>query len=287
MTCITSTENAQQTTRLCRLVRIDQPIHYGIARGDFGLLRDARIVLSDLAEVSQWLVSLVGRVATSDRCMDKTLNTATLSTRGARQGAFGGNVQAVIAPDGLPVWTWSVAPGLTHDLAAARDHALGVVSATSQLTRLAVMPAVMPVILSPSNGIRVAARPLSRQPCGNQELCHRLRQRAIYLSRKYENRARSTPKEPSPVIRFNVRAKMLLCSGVCRSGGDLAPQERRFDDGKNLDPSSSRLVAHCPWGPCPILNDPRWTTVVLFERTWRVSSTVGFAEAIKADSEFR
>ena len=47
---------------------------------------------------------------------------------------FGGNVQAVMRPDGLPVWVAAVQPGSTHDLTAARTHLLGALYwAASQL----------------------------------------------------------------------------------------------------------------------------------------------------------
>ena len=37
--------------------------------------------------------------------------------------AHGGNIQAVIAPDGFPLWVSPVEPGSVHDLTAARAHA--------------------------------------------------------------------------------------------------------------------------------------------------------------------
>ena len=36
----------------------------------------------------------------------------------------GGNVQAVLAPDGFPLWVSPVEPGSVHDITAARIHAL-------------------------------------------------------------------------------------------------------------------------------------------------------------------
>jgi hypothetical protein len=36
----------------------------------------------------------------------------------------GGNVQAVIAPDGFPLWVSQAEPGSVHDITAARAHAL-------------------------------------------------------------------------------------------------------------------------------------------------------------------
>jgi DDE superfamily endonuclease len=36
----------------------------------------------------------------------------------------GGNIQAVLAPDGFPLWVSQVEPGSVHDITAARIHAL-------------------------------------------------------------------------------------------------------------------------------------------------------------------
>ena len=36
----------------------------------------------------------------------------------------GGNIQAVLAPGGFPLWVSDVEPGSVHDLTAARIHAL-------------------------------------------------------------------------------------------------------------------------------------------------------------------
>jgi hypothetical protein len=38
--------------------------------------------------------------------------------------SHGGNLQAVIAPDGFPLWVSDVEPGSLHDITAARIHAL-------------------------------------------------------------------------------------------------------------------------------------------------------------------
>ncbi|MEV0971034.1 hypothetical protein [Microtetraspora glauca] len=37
---------------------------------------------------------------------------------------FGGNVQALFAPDGFPLWTSDVEPGGVPDIDAARTHVL-------------------------------------------------------------------------------------------------------------------------------------------------------------------
>src|SRR5438045_9780085 len=36
----------------------------------------------------------------------------------------GGNVQAIMRPDGLPLWTSEAEPGHVHDITAAQTHAL-------------------------------------------------------------------------------------------------------------------------------------------------------------------
>ncbi|TMM27976.1 MAG: transposase family protein, partial [Actinobacteria bacterium] len=44
---------------------------------------------------------------------------------------FGGNIQAVMRPDGLPIWVGPVEPGPVHDLTCAQDHALGALYAAA------------------------------------------------------------------------------------------------------------------------------------------------------------
>ncbi|MGH4019761.1 MAG: transposase family protein [Pseudonocardiaceae bacterium] len=44
---------------------------------------------------------------------------------------FGGNIQALFRPDGLPIWISPVEPGSIHDLTAPRDHVLGALYAAA------------------------------------------------------------------------------------------------------------------------------------------------------------
>lgn len=73
-------------------------------------------------------VVLDGTVVDSDRVAAKSTSAKgqiiDVWYSGKKHG-FGGNVQAVIRPDGLPVWVSEVEPGSTHDLSCAREHALG------------------------------------------------------------------------------------------------------------------------------------------------------------------
>jgi hypothetical protein len=59
--------------------------------------------------------------------------------RDGRPGAHGGNIQAVLAPDGFPLWISDEEPGSVHDLTAARIHALPALywAAAAQLPTLA------------------------------------------------------------------------------------------------------------------------------------------------------
>jgi len=72
-------------------------------------------------------VILDGTVIPGDRCREKTL-----SVRGevidvwysGKAHVHGGNIQAVMAPDGFPLWVSPAEPGSVHDITAARQHAL-------------------------------------------------------------------------------------------------------------------------------------------------------------------
>jgi hypothetical protein len=82
-------------------------------------------------------VVLDGKLFATDRLAEKTT-----SVKGEQIDAWysgkhrepGGNVQAVMAPDGFPLWVSDVAPGSVHDLTTARDQVLGALYwAASQL----------------------------------------------------------------------------------------------------------------------------------------------------------
>ena len=72
-------------------------------------------------------VILDGTVIEADRCKEPAV-----SVKGevidlwysGKAHAHGGNVQAVTAPDGFPLWVSDVEPGSVHDITAARIHAL-------------------------------------------------------------------------------------------------------------------------------------------------------------------
>ena len=72
-------------------------------------------------------VILDGTIICADRCREKTV-----SVQGelidvwysGKAHTHGGNIQAVIAPDGFPLWVSVCEPGSVHDITAARIHAL-------------------------------------------------------------------------------------------------------------------------------------------------------------------
>jgi len=82
-------------------------------------------------------VVLDGKVVASDRLTEtKTSKKGQVidAWYAGKTGDFGSNIQAVMRPDGLPIWTSVVEPGSVHDLTAARAHVLGALYwAASQL----------------------------------------------------------------------------------------------------------------------------------------------------------
>ena len=72
-------------------------------------------------------VILDGKVFESDRCSEPAVSVkgqvidVWYSGKARRHGS---NVQAVMRPDGLPLWAGPAEPGSVHDVTAARRHAL-------------------------------------------------------------------------------------------------------------------------------------------------------------------
>jgi hypothetical protein len=129
---------------------------------------DLHEALQEVAEQGWSHVVLDGTVVPSDRCA-----TTTESVQGEKINSWysgkcrapGGNVQAVIRPDGLPIWVSEVAPGHLHDLTVARGT--GVTGALNWVASQLNLP-----ILADSgyegagHGIKVPVK----QPAGAQVL---------------------------------------------------------------------------------------------------------------------
>jgi DDE superfamily endonuclease len=90
---------------------------------------DLHEALQQVADEGWSHVILDGKVFPTDRCAETTTSAkgATIhSWYSGKHRAFGGNVQAIMRPDGHPIWTCEVIAGHHHDMTAARDaHLLG------------------------------------------------------------------------------------------------------------------------------------------------------------------
>src|SRR4051794_22701385 len=85
---------------------------------------DLHEALQEVAEQGWSHVVVDGKLIRTDRCAETTISVKGETINAWYSGkhrAPGGNVQAVIRPDGLPIWVSDVAPGHLHDLTVARD----------------------------------------------------------------------------------------------------------------------------------------------------------------------
>lgn len=119
---------------------------FGISRATAYRYRDEAVAVlaaqaPDLTEALRrvqqdgWaFVILDGKIVDTDRLRVKTISRKgeqiDLWYSGKRHD-FGGNIQAVMRPDGLPIWISAVEPGSVHDLVAAHEHALGALYAAA------------------------------------------------------------------------------------------------------------------------------------------------------------
>jgi hypothetical protein len=86
---------------------------------------DLHEALTHVAEQGWSHVVVDGKLFRTDRCAQTTTSThgeTINSWYSGKHRAPGGNIQAVMRPDGLPIWTSEVAPGHLHDLTVARDQ---------------------------------------------------------------------------------------------------------------------------------------------------------------------
>jgi hypothetical protein len=74
-------------------------------------------------------VILDGKIVAADRCHEKTVSRKGREIDlwySGKKKDFGGNIQGLFYPGGLPMWISDVLPGNVHDLAAARGLVLPV-----------------------------------------------------------------------------------------------------------------------------------------------------------------
>ena len=111
-------------------------------------------------------VILDGTVIPADRCREKTLSVhgdvIDLWYSG-KAHAHGGNIQAVIAPDGFPLWVSEAEPGSMHDITAARLHALPALYSAAA--------SGLPALADPGyDGAGIGIHIPVKQPPGGQDL---------------------------------------------------------------------------------------------------------------------
>ena len=111
-------------------------------------------------------VILDGKIIPADRCGEKTLsvkNEVIDLWYSGKARTHGGNIQAIFAPDGFPLWVSDAEPGSVHDITAARLHALpGLYWAAA---------ADLPTLADPGyHGAGIGVHIPARQPAGGREL---------------------------------------------------------------------------------------------------------------------
>ncbi|GAA4537145.1 IS5-like element IS470 family transposase [Nonomuraea ferruginea] len=111
-------------------------------------------------------VILDGTLIPIDRCAEQAISVKGEPIDAWYSGKahhHAGNLQALSAPDGLPLWIGEVEPGSVHDLSAARTHVLGALYAAAA--------AGLPTLAdSGYDGAGIGVHTPIRQPEGNQIL---------------------------------------------------------------------------------------------------------------------
>jgi hypothetical protein len=111
-------------------------------------------------------VILDGAIIPADRCKAKTTSvkgqTIDLWYSG-KAHTHGGNIQAVSAPDGFPLWVSDAGPGSVHDITAARQHAFAALYAAATDG--------LPTLADPGyDGAGIGIHTPVKQPAGGRDL---------------------------------------------------------------------------------------------------------------------
>ena len=129
---------------------------------------DLHEALQEVAEQGWSHVVVDGKLIRTDRCAETTTSVKGETINAWYSGkhrAPGGNVQAVIRPDGVPIAVSQVAPGHLHDLTVARDT--GVVGALNWAAAQLDLPTLADSgYEGAGQGIKVPVK----QPAGGQVL---------------------------------------------------------------------------------------------------------------------
>ncbi|WP_368501932.1 transposase family protein [Corynebacterium sp.] len=79
-------------------------------------------------DANNLFVCLDGTLIRTDRVASKNPKNRHDLWYSGKHKAFGGNVQVLTDESGYPLWVSPVSPGSTHDITAAREHVLEVIS---------------------------------------------------------------------------------------------------------------------------------------------------------------
>jgi len=129
---------------------------------------DLHEALQDVAEQGWSHVVVDGKLIRTDRCAETTTSVQGETINAWYSGkhrAPGGNVQAVMRPDGLPIWVSEVAPGHLHDLTVARDA--GAIGALNWAAAQLDLPTLAD---SGYDGAGLGIKTPVKQPAGGQVL---------------------------------------------------------------------------------------------------------------------
>jgi len=129
---------------------------------------DLHEALSEGAEQGWSHVVVDGKLVRTDRCAETTTSVKGETINAWYSGkhrAPGGNIQAVMRPDGLPIWVSDVAPGHLHDLTVARDA-----GALAALNRAAAQLDLPTLADSGYDGAGLGIKTPVKQPAGGQVL---------------------------------------------------------------------------------------------------------------------
>ena len=129
---------------------------------------DLHEALQEVAEQGWSHVVVDGKLIRTDRCAETTTSVKGETINAWYSGkhrAPGGNVQAVMRPDGLPIWVSEVAPGHLHDLTVARDA--GAVGALNWAAAQLDLPTLAD---SGYDGAGLGIKTPVKQPAGEQAL---------------------------------------------------------------------------------------------------------------------
>jgi hypothetical protein len=187
---------------------------------------DLHEALQEVAEQGWGHVVLDGKVFRTDRCAattesvkGKTIN----SWYSGKHRAPGGNVQAVMRPDGQPIWVSDVAPAHQHDLTVAREAGVTATLnwAASQLD--------LPPWPTPATKAQVKpSRPRSSSPATDRSSRRTTRP--------------TTPCSGPPAAAVNAASRSSPAAGEHSSASLSAPAE----SGKSSKPHSSSPDSRTP-----------------------------------------